>query len=187
MNRVPLQYKLKWQIPPYACSVSRIVHRIGATVLAAALLCGSPLSLAVPPEHSCEAHAAAVHESMRIEDLGNWEPVDDSTLLIWAPGANRAHLIRLNHPVQALAGAAILTLIDGDHDGRITACGHDEIMAGDGQDGIAGIKAIEYLSERHTAELDRQPWGTIQASLAPAREPLDPRPLRLRPAEPCAG
>jgi hypothetical protein len=156
---------LNRQTARHACSRSRI---IGSMVLAGVLLCGSPFALAVPSAQSCELQAAAAHESLRVEELGNWEPVDDSALLIWAPGASRAHLIHLTHPVQGLSGAAILILIDGDHDGRITACGHDGIMVGDGQGGTARIKAIEYLSEKHTAELDRPPVNTIHVSLGPS-------------------
>lgn len=104
--------------------------------------------------------------------MANWEPVDDRTLLIWDTYSIRAHLIRLRTRVPELADARILTLVDGDRDGLITACGHDAILLTDGPRRIAAIRSIRYLSAKRTAELDRQPWDKpieANADLGPER------------------
>lgn len=105
----------------------------------------------------CEARAVRDHLSIPVRDLESWEPVDSRTLLIWSPANARAHLIRLDSWIGSLPSAATLTLIDGDRDGLITACGHDRIRV---IGGMARILSIEYLSAKRTAELDRKGWNT---------------------------
>lgn len=120
----------------------------------------------------CEAHAIHAHLSLRVSELESWEPVDSRTLLIWTPQTRRAHLIHLDRRMPSMSRAPILTLVDGDHDGSITACGHDGIQV-DGERGArAVIRSMEYLSEKRTVELDRRNWIVmpIEAGLEPATQ-----------------
>jgi hypothetical protein len=144
---------------------SRTVKLARSALLGVLLLLCSP-SWALARTHHCEARAVRTHHAIRVKDLESWEPVDGRTLLIWAPLATRAHLLHLGEQVQELSSAGILTLIDGDHDGLITPCGHDGILVTEGPGAVASIRSIRYLSAKRTAELDRQtPSTTIQASL----------------------
>jgi hypothetical protein len=118
-------------------------------------LCHVPGALA--RTHACEMRAARTHLSIRVRDLQSWEPVDERTLLVWASDATRAHLLHLSRPVEALISTPILTLVDGDRDGHICACGHDGVQVGNGV--RARIRSIEYLSEKRTVELDRHGWS----------------------------
>jgi hypothetical protein len=131
---------------------SRISWLFFAAFLFVLFLCASPYALAHP---RCEARAARAHLSLRVRQLESWEPVDGRTLLVWAPDATRAHLLHLDRWVEELAQTPILTLVDGDHDGAITACGHDGILITGSR---AMIRSIEYLSEKRTAELDHGRW-----------------------------
>jgi hypothetical protein len=130
---------------------------------------------AAHPGH-CEARAKQAHLFLAVAQLESWEPVDARTLLVWAPSATRAHLLHLSRPVHALAHAPTLTLVDGDRDGVITACGHDGILASGGRSGRALIRSIEYLSQKRTVELDRRGWRVrpLEARLIPLRGPALP-------------
>jgi hypothetical protein len=147
-------------------SPSRIFWPFLAAFLFVLFLCASPYALA----HSrCETRAARAHLSLRVRELESWEPVDGRTLLVWAPDATRAHLLHLDRWVEELAGSPILTLVDGDHDGAITACGHDGILVTGSK---AMIRSIEYLSAKRTAELDRGRWDVPPIE---ARAPVSTR------------
>jgi hypothetical protein len=130
------------------------------------LFVASPVALA---RGHCEAHAARAHLSIPVKGLDSWEPVNERTLLVWGIDAARAHLIHLRTGIPNLATVRILTLVDGDHDGLITACGRDAILVTDNGGGLARIRSIEYLSAKRTAELDRQTWSLpLEARLLPA-------------------
>jgi Family of unknown function (DUF6491) len=105
---------------------------------------------------TCEARAAVMHQVLPAESLDNWEPVSDRAVLIWTQHSARAYLVSLDRRLRGLTTAPIIDLVDGDHDRRISACGHDGITIGDGagKRTIARIVSIELLSARRTAELD---------------------------------
>ena len=105
---------------------------------------------------SCEAHAIRGQQVLFRGTVDNWEPVNDRTVLIWTSHSLRAHLVKLKNPLRGLMDAPIIVLVDGDHDGRISPCGHDGIVLGDRADGrhIADIVSIRLLSERRTVQLD---------------------------------
>lgn len=126
---------------------------------AAALLLFAHRAVAATP--SCDARALARHEALRAEQLDNWEPVNDRTLLVWASGSLRAELVKLDRPLEGLADAPILLLIDSDHDRVISACGDDAVAIGDAQSQQARIVSMELLSQKRTAQLDRGASATL--------------------------
>lgn len=105
---------------------------------------------------ACEQHAVRAQQVLFGGALDNWEPVDDRTVLIWTNHSLRAHLVKLKDPLHGLMAAPVIVLVDGDHDGRISPCGHDGIILGDGADGghVASIVSIKLLSARRTVQLD---------------------------------
>lgn len=105
---------------------------------------------------TCEEHAIREQQVLFGGSVDNWEPVNDRTVLIWTSHSQRAHLVKLKSPLHGLMSAPIIVLVDGDHDGRISPCGHDGIILGDGANGehIADIASIKLLSERRTVQLD---------------------------------
>lgn len=105
---------------------------------------------------TCEQHAIGAQQVLFGGTVDNWEPVNDHTVLIWTKHSLRAHLVKLKSPLLGLMDAPIIVLVDGDHDGRISSCGHDGIVLADGADGghVARIASIRLLSERRTAQLD---------------------------------
>ena len=120
------------------------------------VLCSTPL--AIGREQSCEQRAMRKGSAIPVADLGQWEPLDERTLLVWAPNSARARLIRLSRPVQALPSTDIVSIIDGDQDDLISPCGHDTVMVnGD----MAEIISIRSLSEQETAELDKNGWTEL--------------------------
>ena len=139
------------------------LHRPTLLPLRTVLFCLLFLSPALAAAHprQCEAHARRAHLSLPVAELASWEPVDARTLLVWAPSARRAHLLRLDRDLIGLSGAPVVTLVDGDHDGAITACGRDGILIYSGRGGRAFIRSIQYLSEKRTVELDRNGWSVI--------------------------
>lgn len=120
----------------------------------AVLLAATPHAAAAAS--SCEARAAGTHQALLGGSLDNWEPVNDRTVLIWVRHSARARLVRLDRPLEGLATATVVVLVDGDHDGSISACGSDGMAIGDGPriGKVARIVSIRLLSEKRTAELD---------------------------------
>ena len=118
---------------------------------------------------ACEQHAIREQQVLFGGTLDNWEPVNDHTVLIWTNHSLRAHLVKLKRPLRGIMAAPVIVLVDSDHDGRISPCGHDGIILGDGADGghIARIVSIRLLSERRTVQLDPSehidPVGLISA------------------------
>ncbi len=88
-----------------------------------------------------------------VERLAVWEPLDESTLLLQAPGERRAHLLRLATPIVGLMLTQELEVADGDLDGLICPGGMDTISTAPPSGEPATITSIEYLTERQTAEL----------------------------------
>lgn len=115
----------------------------------AALLVGC----ATPPHEpeSCERQALHAQACIRVQNLGEWEPLDESRLLLWSAQASRAHLLRLSRPITALPLTDDIDISDADLDQLICACGHDSVVA-TGR-GPVLIVSIEYLSAKRTAEL----------------------------------
>lgn len=137
----------------------RYARLVSSSVLVALLVAGPILhatraaaATSTPP---CEAHAART-QVLSADSLDNWEPLDDRTVLIWIKHSTRANLVRLARPIDSLVNAPVIYLVDGDHDGSISACGPDGIAIGGGADvgQTVRIISIELLSGRETAELD---------------------------------
>jgi hypothetical protein len=130
--------------------VSHAVSRRIITLALTALL--SACATAPEQAATCEQRAAVAHACIPVESLAEWESIDDSTVLLWAPGATRAFLLRLRRPIQDLTQLQEVEIADGDDDRMICACGKDGIV-----DALTGRSArfasIEYLSEQRTAEL----------------------------------
>lgn len=155
-----------------------------AELLCATLLAGVMALIASPAAlargHHCERRAMRAHLFIRVRDLDSWEPLSERTLLVWGVQATRAHLIHLRSGVPELADARILTLVDGDHDGLITACGHDAILVTNDGGGYSAIRSMEYLSAKRTAELDRQTWDApLETHVLSARRQRPRRLLRI--------
>jgi Family of unknown function (DUF6491) len=108
------------------------------------------LLLAIPAGYA--AGAAGAQDSIPAARLANWEPVDEQTLLVWTLHDSRAHLVRLDHPIQGLLDAATIVLVTPSTYPNICACGLEELMVPGA--GAARITSVRYLSEKRTAELD---------------------------------
>ena len=121
-------------------------------IVIAALLLASTRVLAATSQ--CESHAAKDHETLLAWRLANWEPLDDRTVLIWAKHSSRASLVKLARPLDGLSSAEIISLVDRDGDGTISACGHDAVTIGYDESDAVRIVSIRLLSERRTEALD---------------------------------
>lgn len=116
---------------------------------------------------SCEARALRAHRVLLANSMENWEPLDNRTVLIWTRRSRRAHLLRVDRALAGLTDAAVLYLVDPDHDGHITPCGRDGIAISDRAEvtQVARIVSIELLSAKRTAELDRGAYRGLRNSL----------------------
>lgn len=144
----------------------------------AVLLCLLSLPPAFAAAHplACETLARRSHLSLPVAQLESWEPVDARTVLVWTPNSTRAHLLHLDRRLRGLSRAPVIVLVDGDHDGSITACGRDGILVSSQRGGRAYIRSIEYLSKKRTVELDRRGWGrnVLEAALPALRHTRRP-------------
>ena len=117
---------------------------------------------------ACEQHAIRAQQVLFGSTLDNWEPVNGHTLLIWTNHSLRAHLVKLKSRLHGLMAASIIVLVDGDHDGTISPCGHDGIMLGDGADG-GHIASISRASSPSRCSAKDGPCSWIRASTLPRR------------------
>ena len=120
-----------------------------------------PCTFAATPD--CEVRALRAQESIPAEQLADWEPVDDHSLLVWTLHDSRAHLVELSHPVRGLVEALTVYIVTRGHDPNVCACGHDEVVVPGGE--TARIISIRYLSEKRTAELDAGAAGASHARI----------------------
>jgi len=130
-----------------------------ACAIAVAAALSACASAAAKPQAAVRG-AASRAVCIDVETLSDWQPVDDQQLLLWAPGDRRSHLLTLASPIVGMLFAEELDVVDGDLDGLICAHGEDEILVEDRPGGSASIAAIEYLSEKRTAELRGEPAMT---------------------------
>ena len=101
----------------------------------------------------CEQYAKSVGDFIPVEELGEWDVIDDQTLLIWVPGSARAHLVRLSKPLPMLQETEELSVVGGGREHIILPCGRDVIEIDDDPQARAAITEIEPLSEARAAEL----------------------------------
>lgn len=101
----------------------------------------------------CEQHAKDTGHYIPVEELGDWEPIDDRTLLIWIPDTPRAHLVHLSRPLPTLRDAEGLTVVEHGEDRIILPCGRDAVEIDDDPTTSTSIADIEPLSEAGAVEL----------------------------------
>lgn len=135
---------------------ARVFARCHALIFRLAFF--AALLAVIPRVHAstplCEARALRSHEALRGESLANWEPLDDRTILVWTKHSARASLVRLSRPLDGLTSAPVITLVDGDGDRTISACGRDGLTLSYDESERARIVSITRLSARLTAALD---------------------------------
>ena len=96
-------------------------------------------------------------DCVHVATLAEWQPLDDHTLLLLAPGDERGHLLHVTPAIPGLQSANEVDIVDGNLDDLICPYGDDAILVEECDCGAAVISSIEYLSEQRTAELlDRQ-------------------------------
>ncbi len=132
----------------------------GAPALAVSLMaCATPASSppALVQTSAPQPRTTTDMECVHVRMLAEWQPVDDHTLLLLAPGETRGHLLRITPEIPGLQAANEVDIVDGDLDDLICPHGEDAIVVEECDCGTAVISSIEYLSEQRTAELlDRQ-------------------------------
>lgn len=96
--------------------------------------------------------AAPLGACFPAESFEEWEPIDDRSLLLWASGAERPHLVTLETPKANLLLTSDFEIVDIDLDGLV--CAHlDSIQSTDHPEERARIASIEPLSAKRIAEL----------------------------------
>jgi hypothetical protein len=141
MKRPATSTRLPWGLAMMHAGVS-------AAVFALSACSSSPHSAAVATHHP-----DSLGRCIRVEDLSEWQPLDDRSILLSAPGNPRSHLLTLAAPIDDLVLAGDIEIVDGDLNGLICADGVDEIFVEECSCSSAKISSIDYLSEKRTAEL----------------------------------
>jgi len=104
----------------------------------------------------CELHAKSVGSYIPVQELGQWDVIDERTLLIWVPGTARAHLVRLSKAVPMLRQIEELSVVGGGPEHIILPCGRDAVELEDASRTRAAITEIEPISAAQAAELLRK-------------------------------
>jgi len=85
--------------------------------------------------------------------LGEWQPLDERTVVVWTRTDSRAYLLVLGEPIVNLELAGNIYVFDGDQDGLICANGNDRLAALGLPGGMQRIIAIAALSDEWSAAL----------------------------------
>jgi hypothetical protein len=96
---------------------------------------------------------ASASRCVPVQDLAEWEPLDERSILLFVPDSRRSRLLVLAMPVEGLSLAGDIEIIDGDLDGFICPGAVDVIYVPDCGCASASIASIEPLTETQTAEL----------------------------------
>jgi hypothetical protein len=97
-----------------------------------------------PVEHT-SARSSTSPVCIPVQDLSEWELVDEISIVLISPDNSRAYLLRLTLPIEGLDEAGDIDVVDADHDGRICPAGPDGVMAADCGCATAGIASIRVL------------------------------------------
>lgn len=83
--------------------------------------------------------------------MSEWQPLDDSTILVWSGDGMRAYLLVMAAPIARLAAAENIFVYDADRDGLICAGGTDRIATEDRPREGAAVLSIELIGDEWTA------------------------------------
>jgi hypothetical protein len=103
-----------------------------------------------------DSTAKKVHgnDCVFFQSVYDWQGLDDSNLVIWAP-SKRAYLVELSMPLVGLKSAFNLGFIDGTRDGRLCAFGRDAVTLG--RDSIplkSSIRGVTQLAAEDIGQLE---------------------------------
>ena len=97
--------------------------------------------------------------------LYDWQALDDSNLVIWAPGRRDAYQVQLSAPLFGINSEWRVAFVDADHDGRLCGFSTDKIAIGDRssfpqQSTISAMKKLDAaglakLEEKYKTKLTR--------------------------------
>jgi hypothetical protein len=83
--------------------------------------------------------------------MAEWQPLDDSSILVWSRDGTHAYLLVVEEPIAGLAAAENIFIYDADLDGLICAGGHDRIATEESARDGASIASIELIGGEWTA------------------------------------
>jgi len=100
--------------------------------LLAALVTGAVLAAckATPADDSSAGRASA--DCLFFRTVYDWQPLDDTNLVIWAPSRNQMYHVKLTMPLIGLRFAHTIAFVDADRDMRLCAFGRDSLSYRDG-------------------------------------------------------
>ena len=132
---------------------------------------------ATPPQEAAQnaAKASRKDECVFFSSVFDWQGLDDTTLVIWAPSRNTAYRVELSMPLSGLKFAHTLGFIDGTQDGQLCSFGFDAVTMGD--DTIprkSTIRSMTRLDAAGIAQLEEKYKTTLTRNAkrkAPPKEP----------------
>lgn len=102
---------------------------LASRLIALAAIGFAVAACAATPSQSAHKSASS-NECVFFRSVYDWQALDDSNLVIWAPGRNDAYQVSLSMPLMGLRFATTLGFIDGTSDGMLCGYGRDAITIG---------------------------------------------------------
>jgi len=87
-----------------------------------------------------------------LRNIQGWDVLDSSTMIVYAPLAKDAYLVKLFEPVPDLSFHDRVGFDDGDHDGQICSLGDDVIVRGSFEQHVP-ITAVRALTPDQVKQL----------------------------------
>jgi len=95
-----------------------------------ALLGATACATTGAPSKHARATLPGTEACLWLRNIQGWDVIDSSTMIVYAPLAKDAYLIKLFEPVPDLSFHEGIGFDDGDHDGRICSLGDDVLLRG---------------------------------------------------------
>jgi Family of unknown function (DUF6491) len=107
--------------------------------------------------------------------VNDWRTLDNSTLVIWAPGGKEAYEVTVTMPLPGLKFAQSLAFIDGTQDGRLCSYGRDAIALNEGSaQQQSSIRSIRRLDAAGMAQLEEKYKVTLTRDTKRKQVPATP-------------
>lgn len=140
------------------------------------------LALAVAEGLANDAPDAAKKQSTPDEcvffsTLYDWRVLDDTNLVLWAPGKRDAYRVELTMPLMGMRFADALAFIDGNEDHRLCSYGRDAVGTDrGGAPAKSSIRTITRLNTEDIAKLEEK--YKVNLSRDKKKKKIPPEPAR---------
>jgi hypothetical protein len=139
--------------------------------MAAGLLGASGCATTGTPTKAASVPLPGKPACLWLSNIQGWDVLDSSTMIVYAPLAKNAYLVKLFEPVPDLSFHERVGFDDGDHDGQICSLGDDVIVRGSFEHRVP-ITAVRALTADQVKQLKTASTAPASSATPPSSAPV---------------